>query len=111
MTVQVPSRPRGPPSQDAEERPHIAAAPVRREQPPDPSIWRDERALRRAMAWFVVPQATAAALQLFSSTITVIYFGQLLGRSALAGASLFLPTFCLVVPFLLGMISRSVVVG
>ena len=49
------------------------------------------------MVWFVVPQATAAALQLFSSTITVIYFGQLLGSSALAVASVFFPIFFLVV--------------
>jgi len=61
------------------------------------------------MAWFVVPQATAAALQLFSSTITVIYFGQLLGRSALAIASVFFPIFFLVVSFLIGMISGGIV--
>ena len=61
------------------------------------------------MAWFVVPQATAAALQLFSSTITVIYFGQLLGRSALAVASVFFPIFFLVVSFLIGMISGGIV--
>jgi hypothetical protein len=55
------------------------------------------------MAWFVVPQTAAAVLQLISSTVTVIYFGQLLGRSALAVASVIFPIFFLLVSFLIGL--------
>jgi Na+-driven multidrug efflux pump len=76
---------------------------------PDPRIWRDQRALWRAMAWFVVPQTAAAVLQLISSTITVVYFGQLLGRPALAVASVFFPIFFLLVSFLIGLISGGIV--
>ena len=111
MTVQapVPSQRLGPPSRHPEEPPRIAVTPVRRQEPPDPRIWRDEQALRRAMAWFVIAQTAAAVLQLVSSTITVIYFGQLLGRSALAVASVFFPIFFLLISFLIGLISGGIV--
>jgi putative MATE family efflux protein len=111
MTVQVslPPRHRGPPSQDPKQTPPIAVTPTRPEQPLDPRIWRDEQVLWRAMAWFVVPQTAAAVLQLISSTITVVYFGQLLGRSALAVASVFFPIFFLLVSFLIGLISGGIV--
>jgi putative MATE family efflux protein len=111
MTVQVswPSRRRDPLSRDSEGPLHLPVTPVRRDRLPDPRIWRDQRALWRAMAWFVVPQTAAAVLQLISSTITVVYFGQLLGRPALAVASVFFPIFFLLVSFLIGLISGGIV--
>jgi MATE family, multidrug efflux pump len=111
MTVQVPvsSQRRDPRSRRPEQSSPIAVTPPRQEQAPEPRIWRDEATLRRAMAWFVVPQTGAAVLQLVSSTITVIYFGQLLGRSALAVASVFFPIFFLLVSFLIGLISGGIV--
>jgi putative MATE family efflux protein len=70
----------------------------------------DERALRLAMAHFVVPQTASAVLQLASSTITVVYFGRLLGPSALAVASVFFPVFLLLVSFLIGLVGSGGVV-
>jgi putative MATE family efflux protein len=70
----------------------------------------DEKALRRAMVYFVVPQTAGAVLQLASSTITVVYFGRLLGPSALAVASVFFPVFLLLVSFLIGLVSSGGVV-
>jgi len=69
----------------------------------------DEKPLWRAMAWFVMPQTANAALQLLSGTVTAIYFGQLLGRWALAVASSFFPVFSLLVSFLLGIITGGIV--
>jgi putative MATE family efflux protein len=69
----------------------------------------DERLLWRAMAWFVLPQTVNAALQLLSGTVTAIYFGQLLGRWALAVASVFFPIFALLVSFLIGLITGGIV--
>jgi putative MATE family efflux protein len=71
-------------------------------QPESASLW-------PAMARFVVPQTGSAALQLLSGTITAIYFGQLLGRSALAVASAFFPIFFLLVSFLIGLIAGGIV--
>jgi len=70
----------------------------------------NDRALRRAMVYFVVPQTAGAVLQLASSTITVVYFGRLLGPSALAVASVFFPVFLLLVSFLVGLVSSGGVV-
>jgi putative MATE family efflux protein len=70
---------------------------------------KDEASLWRAMARFIVPQTGSAALQLLSGTITAIYFGQLLGRSALAVASAFFPIFFLLVSFLIGLIAGGIV--
>ena len=67
----------------------------------------DEKSLRRAMAWFVVPQTASGVLQLASSTITVVYYGQLLGPSALAVASVFFPVFLLLISFLIGLVSSG----
>jgi putative MATE family efflux protein len=69
----------------------------------------DEKLLWRAMAWFVLPQTANAALQLLSGTVTAIYFGQLLGRWALAVASVFFPIFSLLVSFLIGIITGGIV--
>src|SRR4051795_10778095 len=73
-----------------------SASPLTPESAPDlqPDQF-DETQMWRAMAWFVVPQTANAVLQLFSSTVTAIYFGQLLGRWALAVASVFFPIFFL----------------
>ena len=68
-----------------------------------------ERRLWRAMAWFVVPQSADAALQLVSGTVTVVYFGRLLGPWALAVASAFFPIFFLLVSFLIGIITGGIV--
>ena len=65
--------------------------------------------LWRAMACFAIPQTVSAALQLLSGTVTAIYFGQLLGRSALAVASAFFPIFFLLVSFLIGLIAGGIV--
>ncbi|CCE09203.1 putative multi antimicrobial extrusion protein (MatE) [Bradyrhizobium sp. STM 3843] len=65
--------------------------------------------LWREMVRFAIPQTASAALQLLSGTITAIYFGQLLGRSALAVASAFFPVFFLLVSFLIGLISGGIV--
>lgn len=65
--------------------------------------------LWREMVRFAIPQTASAALQLLSGTITAIYFGQLLGPSALAVASAFFPIFFLLVSFLIGLISGGVV--
>ena len=54
-------------------------------------------------------QTGSAALQLLSGTLTAIYFGQLLGRSALAVASAFFPIFFLLVSFLIGLIAGGIV--
>jgi MATE family, multidrug efflux pump len=69
----------------------------------------DEKSLWQAMARFVVPQTANVALQLFSATVTAIYFGQLLGRWALAVASVFFPIFSLLVSFLIGIITGGIV--
>jgi putative MATE family efflux protein len=84
--------------------PDLAAdAPVGRlDETGDASLW-------RAMAGFVIPQTGSAALQLLSGTVTAIYFGQLLGRSALAVASAFFPIFFLLVSFLIGLIAGGIV--
>jgi putative MATE family efflux protein len=85
-------------------------APVQsRLTPPPASGQVDEKPLWRAMAWFIVPQTANAALQLFSGTVTAIYFGQLLGRWALAVASVFFPIFFLLVSFLIGIITGGIV--
>ncbi len=68
-----------------------------------------EAPLWREMVRFAIPQTASAALQLLSGTITAIYFGQLLGPSALAVASAFFPIFFLLVSFLIGLISGGVV--
>jgi putative MATE family efflux protein len=70
----------------------------------------DEKALRRAIIYFVAPQTAGAMLQLVSSTITIVYFGQLLGPSAVAVASVFFPVFLLLVSVLIGLISSGGVV-
>ncbi|MEH2507194.1 putative MATE family efflux protein [Bradyrhizobium sp. AZCC 1578] len=81
-----------------------------REPAPPPQLHQfDEKQLWRAMAWFVVPQTANAVLQLFSGTITAIYFGQLLGPWALAVASIFFPIFLLLVSFLIGVITGGIV--
>jgi putative MATE family efflux protein len=69
----------------------------------------NERLLWRAMGWFVVPQSADAALQLVSGTVTVVYFGRLLGPWALAVASAFFPVFFLLVSFLIGVITGGIV--
>jgi hypothetical protein len=46
----------------------------------------DEGALWRAMLLFLVPQTASIVLQLISSTMTNVYFGRLIGISALAVA-------------------------
>jgi MATE family, multidrug efflux pump len=69
----------------------------------------DEKPLWQAMAWFVVPQIANAVLQLLSGTVTAIYLGQLLGRWALAVASVFFPIFSLLVSFLIGIITGGIV--
>jgi putative MATE family efflux protein len=68
-----------------------------------------EKPLWRAMAWFVVPQTADAALQLVSGTVTIIYFGRLLGPWALAVASAFFPIFFLLISFLIGIITGGIV--
>jgi len=68
-----------------------------------------EAPLWHAMLGFVIPQTGSAALQLLSGTVTAIYFGQLLGRSALAVASAFFPIFFLLVSFLIGLIAGGIV--
>jgi putative MATE family efflux protein len=88
--------------------------PVRAQQAADPatdvsSDRMGETPLWRAMAGFIVPQTGSAALQLLSGTITAIYLGQLLGRSALAVASAFFPIFFLLVSFLVGLIAGGIV--
>lgn len=70
---------------------------------------KDAESLWRPMARFIVPQTGSAALQLLSGTVTAIYFGQLLGRSALAVASAFFPIFFLLVSFLIGLIAGGIV--
>ncbi len=67
-----------------------------------PSLW-------WPLARFAIPQSASAALQLLSGTVTAIYFGQLLGGSALAVASVFFPIFFLLVSFLIGLISGGIV--
>ena len=74
-----------------------------------PGARTDELSLWPAMVRFVVPQTGSAALQLLSGTVTAIYFGQLLGRSALAVASAFFPIFFLLVSFLIGLIAGGIV--
>ncbi len=70
---------------------------------------KDAVSLWRPMARFVIPQTGSAALQLLSGTVTAIYFGQLLGRTALAVASAFFPIFFLLVSFLIGLIAGGIV--
>jgi MATE family, multidrug efflux pump len=69
----------------------------------------DDSGLARAMLLFLVPQTIGIALQLISSTITTVYFGRLMGASALAVASGFFPIFFLLVSFLVGLFSGGVV--
>jgi putative MATE family efflux protein len=79
----------------------VAAAPAKSHRPP-PSLW-------WPILRFALPQGASAALQLLSGTVTAVYFGQLLGVSALAAASVFFPVFFLLISFLIGLISGGIV--
>ncbi len=84
--------------------PSIAGAAPEQDLAADapPSLW-------WPLARFAIPQSASAALQLLSGTVTAIYFGQLLGESALAVASVFFPIFFLLVSFLIGLISGGII--
>jgi len=116
MTLQAPSQPirrdrmadigyASPVDATSRAAPELPAEPASDApagQPGEVSLW-------RMMARFVIPQTASAALQLLSGTITAIYFGQLLGRQALAVASAFFPIFFLLVSFLIGLIAGGIV--
>ena len=112
MTLPAPSQPIRRDCQSDARRTSSAddMLPVSPEPVSDvPSGHVDKVSLWWAMARFAVPQTGSAALQLLSGTVTAIYFGQLLGRSALAVASAFFPIFFLLVSFLIGLIAGGIV--
>ncbi|BAM88926.1 putative multi antimicrobial extrusion protein, MatE [Bradyrhizobium oligotrophicum S58] len=80
-----------------------------REEAVIPPLLKGRSSLWRPMIRFAIPQTASAALQLLSGTVTAIYFGQLLGGSALAVASVFFPIFFLLISFLIGLISGGIV--